>query len=286
MSVGADIISGGPTLYTAQRLAVTNALTKLKVNEKLPHIAFWGKITGVNADYLVAVSIASHSTITKRYYFSSDGGVTFARLPAADDWVREKIRTVFSKIPALLFTGLPAHEYRDPNQPVEEPEDKDVDEPEQKGPKPVDPNKRKMTELERLSHTVEAIERATCVAPRGVAYLTPTGDIETNQQFKGLSAFDSKRLESYSLYRASEHAATLARIRAQGLQNCLDFLDRVSDDADKGVWCIQQDDSGQKVTLRHLEWPGFEFCHCTATGAFHRAYVGSGEKNLDVNFML
>jgi hypothetical protein len=42
-----------------------------------------------------------------------------------------------------------------------------------------------MTELERLSLTVETIDRATCVVPRGVSYLTPTGDIQPNAQFRG-----------------------------------------------------------------------------------------------------
>jgi len=146
-AVGADVCSGGYSLNIAQRLAVSNALTKLKINEKLPHIAFWGKITGVSNDYLLAVAISSTSNIEKRFYFSVDSGITFARLPTSDEWVREKIRKVFSKMPGLLFTGQPAFLYKDPNQPV-------VDETEAKSPagtppqspkpaQPLDPNNAK-----------------------------------------------------------------------------------------------------------------------------------------------
>ncbi len=54
-SVGADLTSGSQALNLAQRLAVTNALTKLKVNEKLSHITFWGKVFGV-----VCITRAAH----------------------------------------------------------------------------------------------------------------------------------------------------------------------------------------------------------------------------------
>jgi len=288
-SVGADVSCGGQSLNIAQRLAVASALTKLKVNEKLTQVTFWGKITGVSNDYLIAASVAASTSVAKRFYFSADGGVTFARLTPADEWVRDKAKNVFSKVAALLFTGNPAHEYRDPNAPPEDPDQKSpAGTPPQspKEPKPVDPSKRKMTELERLSYTVETIERATCVVPRGVWYLTPTGDIQTNPQFRGLTSFESKRLESFSLFRAPEHASTLARVRAQGLHNCIDFLDRIGDDTDKGVWSLQTDESAQTVTLRHFEWPGFEFTHNIGSTACTRAYFGNGEKNADVNFML
>jgi hypothetical protein len=134
----------------------------------------------------------------------------------------------------------------------------------------------------------------TCVVPKGVTYLTPTGDISSNAQFAGLSAYDSKRLDSYVLHRRAEHAATLAAVRKAGLTNCPDYLDSLTADtasasgagATKGVWALQTDATGQVVTLRHLEWPGFEFKHAVATTHYGRAYFGYGEKNTDVNFML
>jgi hypothetical protein len=52
------------------------------------------------------------------------------------------------------------------------------------------------------------------------------------------------------------------------------------------VWSLQTDESASVVTLRHLEWPGFEFTHTVGSTAFTRAYFGNGEKNADVNFML
>jgi len=287
----AAVSSGGQVLNTAQRLAVTNSLTKLKINEKLPTVAFWGKIFGVSNDYLIASSMltAANGAIEKRYYFSTDSGVTFARLAAADEWVREKIRTVFNKIGSLLFTGQPAFEYKDPTQPPEDPDAKDDATPpgSPKGaPAAVDPNKRKMNELERLSYTVETIDRATCVVPKGVWYLTPTSEISSNPQFKGLSAFDSKHLDNFVLCRRAEHPTTLARIRKSGLNNTTEFLDTLTDDAEKGIWSLQTDPTGQVVTLRHLEWPGFEFSHTIGSTCYSRAYFGYGEKNTDVNFML
>jgi hypothetical protein len=144
-SVGADLSAGGMALNIAQRLAVTNALTKLKVNEKLPNITFWGKIFGVvrrahcarltcfdlgsyracvciwvqSNDYYLGLSVinGANGALEKRFYFSADSGVTFARLPPADQWVRDKMRLVFSKLGGLLFTGQPGFEYKDPTAP-------------------------------------------------------------------------------------------------------------------------------------------------------------------------
>lgn len=55
----------------------------------------------------------------------------------------------------------------------------------EKKEKKVDPSKRKLTELERLAETVQRIDRATCVVPKGAFYLTATGDIVRNDSFKG-----------------------------------------------------------------------------------------------------
>jgi hypothetical protein len=97
-------------------------------------------------DYLIAAAVATGTSITKRFYFSADGGVTFARLTPADEWVRDKVKSVFSKVPALLFTGNVAHEYRDPNAPADDPEDQKspagTPPHSPKEPKAVDPSKR------------------------------------------------------------------------------------------------------------------------------------------------
>jgi len=302
-SVDADVQCGGYTLNVAQQLAVSNALTKLKINEKLPNITFWGKIFGTTNDYLVAICTLTGSAIEKRFYFSSDGGSSFARLPATDEWVRGKIATIFKSTPSTLFTGQPGLEIKDPSQPQKQADDKTPPQTPPESPKPAASassaaaaggaaaaaataeSKRRLTELDRLADTVERIERATAVVLKGQHVLTPTGQIQTNSDFKGLNAFESSALSSYALYRRTEHAATLARVRKIGLTNCYDFLDLLTDEPPK-VWSLLVDSSGSWATLRHLEWPGFEFVHQISTPHSQRAYFGWGTKNTDLNFML
>ena len=53
-----------------------------------------------------------------------------------------------------------------------------------------------------------------------------------------------------------------------------------------GSWSVQYEKGCGLVTLRSLHWLGFVFYHVPETRKFGCIYVGTGEKNLDLPFML
>lgn len=284
----------GLGLNVSQRLATRNSLMKIKLNENHQDVVFWGKIMGKQRDYLIACATSVSETIKKSFYFSADNGLTFAKLPPVDDWVVERcVKT------RGMFTGNPAQVLKDPlkivklgedGEPIEdeaEPEPEEENEgDENKEEKAADPSKRKLNELERLSYSVECVDKDTCIVPRGQYFLTPTGEIAPNTSFKGLRSADASKLDSYLLFRDPMCNATFARIRKLGVNNNFDFLDAVEQDKPKGLWSLQTDESGSVVTLRSLVWTGFEFCLDLNTQTFQRGYYGYGCRNDDVLFMI
>lgn len=273
----------GFALNVSQRLAIRTSLSKLRINEQNPDITFWGKITGTTRDYFIAQGTTATDRITKSFYFSADEGVTFAKLPEVDEFIESKVGAVKG-----MFTGNPANLYKDPNAPPadeeeEEPEPEEDEGDEEKAP---DPSKRKLTELERLSHTVLCIDQDTCVVPRGAFIMTPVGLITKNKSFEGFNSSSSSNLSNYLLYRDPQSEQTMKKIRALGVSNNSDFLDAVTEDQPAGVWVTQVDDSCSKLKLRSLLWPGYEFKMQVGTSDYTGAYFGLGLKNDDVMFML
>jgi len=292
-----DVISSsfmGLGLNVSQRVATRNSLMKIKLNENWGEVVFWGKIIGKQRDYLIGVATSTSETIKKCFYVSYDNGLTFSKLPPADEWVSERCAKTRG-----MFTGNPAQVLKDPFKiPKVGDDDEEEEEPEEeeeeggdegdgeKKEKEFDPSKRKLNELERLAYTVENCDRDTSIVVRGQYYLTPTGDIAANRSFKGLTQAESCRLDSYLLFRDPICNATFARIRKLGVNNNFDFLDTVEQDKPKGLWSLQSDESGSVVTLRSLVWTGFEFVLDVNTQSTRRCYYGYGNRNDDVLFMI
>jgi radial spoke head protein 9 len=270
----------GCSLTVPQRLAIRTSLSKLRISENNANINFWGKISGTTRDYFIAQGATCTDCIKKSYFVSSDEGVNFSKLPEVDEFIQNKVATVRG-----LFTGNPANIYKDPNAPAEE-EEEEPEEDEGDEPKADDPSKRKLTELERLSHTVQSIDNDTCVQPRGAYLLTPTGLIQENKAFSGFNSTQCTSLDNYLLFRDPQCGSTLSKMRTLGVTNKLDFLDPVCEDQPKGVWVAQVDAACTEARLRSLVWPGYEFKMQVSSNVSSGAYFGNGMKNDDVMFML
>lgn len=63
------ITACGSTLSIPQRLAIRTSLLKIKLNESLNNIKFWGKIQGTTQDYFLASSCIMNTTVNKLYYW-------------------------------------------------------------------------------------------------------------------------------------------------------------------------------------------------------------------------
>jgi len=278
-----SMVSGeylGCALNVPQRLAIRTSLSKLRISENNPDITFWGKISGSTRDYYIAQGTTSTDCIKKTYFVSSDEGINFSKLPEVDDFIQSKVVSVRG-----LFTGNPANIYKDPNAPAEE-EEEEPEEDEGDEEKADDPSKRKLTELERLSHTVQSIDNDTCVRPRGAFYMTPTGLIQENKAFSGFNSSGNKNLDNYLLFRDPQCGSTLSKMRKLGVTNNSAFLDPIAEDKPKGVWVAQVDAGCTEARLRSLVWPGYEFKMQVLSNSYSGAYFGNGMKNEDVLFML
>lgn len=53
-----------------------------------------------------------------------------------------------------------------------------------------------------------------------------------------------------------------------------------------GSWSVQMERGRALVVLRSLLWPGLTFYHAPRTKNCGYIYVGTGEKNIDLPFML
>lgn len=53
-----------------------------------------------------------------------------------------------------------------------------------------------------------------------------------------------------------------------------------------GSWSLQFERGSALVTLRSMLWLGFTFFHVPGTKDYGSIYVGTGEKNMDLPFML
>ena len=53
-----------------------------------------------------------------------------------------------------------------------------------------------------------------------------------------------------------------------------------------GSWSLQFERGSGLVVLKSLLWQGYTFYHVPGTTMFGSVYVGTGEKNLDLPFML
>lgn len=302
-SLNLDLLVLGQGLTLAQKLAIKNALIKIKLQEKKQDIRFWGKINGTQSDYFLALSTTISDSISKQFYWSNDEGATFSQLPAPDAFVAAKAPKIRG-----LFSGNPGFKHKDPDAPpprdedgnlIEEDEDEEEEEEEEQAfdeeevdedGNPIErpPPPRRLTELERLSFAVQQIEHDTGVVPLGSYYVTATGDILRNPAFSGLSLDDARKLSSFQLLRTPILPQTLAATRKAGVANHHGFLDTLALASGKAkhTWSVHASDDGLEVSLRSLLYPGFEYRLEAGTLNYQGGYMGTGEKNGDLLFML
>ena len=93
----------GQGLSLNQRVSVDNALTKIKLHERLQDVAYWGKIIGKERDYIIAQAVKYSTKVEKLRYFSQVNSVTFANLPDLDSFILER-----APLHHVRFTGNPS----------------------------------------------------------------------------------------------------------------------------------------------------------------------------------
>uniref|UniRef100_A0A2I3GYN3 Radial spoke head protein 9 homolog n=1 Tax=Nomascus leucogenys TaxID=61853 RepID=A0A2I3GYN3_NOMLE len=138
----------------------------------------------------------------------------------------------------------------------------------------------------RLVSVIDQIDKAVAIIPRGALFKTPFGPTHVNRTFEGLSLSEAKKLSSYFHFREPIELKNKTLLEKADLDPSLDFMDSLEHDIPKGSWSIQMERGNALVVLRSLLWPGLTFYHAPRTKNYGYIYVGTGEKNMDLPFML
>lgn len=138
-------------------------------------------------------------------------------------------------------------------------------------------------EVDQLAAVVAEIDFYTSVVPAGAYVADPCHKVVSNRNFTGLTTAEATDATNYFHFR--EPVDKVAVRSSDGLIKPTEFLDRIGSVAEN-VWSIQLRETEDEVVLRSLQYPGYTFCHKVGTGQFGGVYVGDGQQNKDIAFML
>ncbi|XP_010115851.1 PREDICTED: radial spoke head protein 9 homolog, partial [Chlamydotis macqueenii] len=82
----------------------------------------------------------------------------------------------------------------------------------------------------RLVATVEQIDRAVGIIPRGAFVKTPFGSVQENRNFEGLSLTEAKKLTSYFHFTEPVNLKNKTLLEKADLDPSTDFLDSLEHD--------------------------------------------------------
>lgn len=145
---------------------------------------------------------------------------------------------------------------------------------------------KNLTELDRLSYVVNAIENDCQLVPVGSIKMTPMHEVRRNQAFKGLSPNEATNLGNYMHFRNVQSGSKKLQLDEANTPFLAKFLESVSEDFPYGQWTVQKDMTNKFVHLRCLSWPGFQAFHKVNSKDFGCLYFGDGLKNHELPFMI
>jgi len=262
--------SSGIVLSPEQKAALQTSLCILQNNMKFTKVYFWGKILGVKDDYFIAQGVGKDELGEKKTLYSKDC-VNWGLLPPATEAMKEQ-----AKLAKGRFTGDPSYEF-------EHTEVKKVGEGEEAT---EEEETITVKEEDRLSATIADIDHDVAILPRGAYVKQPTTQVYENRSFEGLSVAEAAKLCNYMHVRDAEKLAEKSLLQKANLDRAIDFMDTTDEDVPKGSWSLQFERGSALVTLRSLLWIGYTFYHVPGTRNYGAIYVGTGEKNMDLPFML
>lgn len=229
----------------------------MRASVQADEVLFWGKVTGISADYYLAVAVTFRSMYEfplKTFYWtlSTTPDFKFKEMPGLGLPTVEQDR--FIDAAASYFLGEPNKllnaKEGDAEEPAEEaPKDeeegegedgaakkaKDSDESEEEE---IKVPKRNLTELNRLAVVVHAIENDCQLCPQGAFKMTPRHELRRAEAFTGLNSSDALHLNHYQHFRNVQHVDKKKLLEQSDAPFHKDFLDPISKDSPKGCWCL------------------------------------------------
>jgi len=264
------VASSGVSLSGEKKSALETSLVILQNQHKFNRVFFWGKIFGIKDDYFIAQGVGDDEMIDKKTLYSLDC-VAWGLLPEATQAMRDQCSLVKGR-----FTGDPSYEY-------EHTEIKRIGEGEEAQ---EEENTITIKEEDRLASAIAQIDEDVAIVPRGAYIKTPHGTVIRNRSFEGLQIQEAGKLSSYFHFREPVRLNEKSLLEKADLDKAIDFLDSIDDDIPKGSWSLQFERGSGLVVLRSLLWLGLTFYHVPHTRKFGYVYLGTGEINKDLPFML
>ncbi len=269
----------GVCLSLVERLKLESTLDQLKSDIKCDEMQFWGIIYGAEKDYYIAKALyykGYPQFPKKKYFFCSSSNFIFSELPSLYSHQIpnfHKFNTYFIGNPDIILEKYDSGNAAN----FDEENEGDSFKPKIK--------KKNMTETDRLSFVVRAIDRDCSVVPVGGFKMMPINELRRNDLFEGLNSEDLDKKEKYVHFRPVENQEKKDKIAMGKAVFDFDFLDSIADDPIKDSWSIHVDSTKTISSLRNLIWPGYFAYHKANTDEFSGIYIGYGIKNIDIPFM-
>lgn len=272
-------------------------LTNLNNSIECDELLFWGRITGLKADYLIAVAViyeGKYEFPVKKFYWATNNDFKFQEMPETLEQHNEHVNKYND-----FFTGDSAKVLENLEAPADEGEgeakDAGANEGEGENAKELESESeddevgippKNMTELDRLAFVVMAIENDCQIVPVGSIKLTPLHEVRKNEAFKGLTHENAFSEESYLHFRSAQTKEKKDLNQKDDAIFRPDFLESIAQDDIRGSWSVQPDTTKTQVIIKSLLWPGYYAYHKLRSKIFGGVYIGDGIKNVDLPFML
>ncbi|NXF04705.1 RSPH9 protein, partial [Smithornis capensis] len=262
------VAGGGAGLSPEDQAALGVSLPLLQRDYRFERVWFWGCIQGVRGTYYIAEGLGPDRAAPRSRLYSLNCLDWSLLTPATKEMVAQAEQL------KGRFQGDPSFQYDLAEINAEAAE------------RFFEGGESVINEEARLIATIEEIDREVGIVPRGAFVKTPLGSVHENRHFEGLSLAEAKKLSSYFHFTEPVNLKNKTLLEKANLDPSTDFLDSLEHDIPQGSWSVQVEKGGAVVVLRSLLWLGLTFYHVPMTKQYGYVYFGTGEKNLDLPFML
>ncbi|XP_069743902.1 radial spoke head protein 9 homolog isoform X8 [Narcine bancroftii] len=161
-----DASSQGLVLSPEHQAALQVSLELVRRNYKFNRVYLWGKVLGLGGDYFIVQGVDVDELKSRKTLYSFNC-MDWKLLPPATDEMIARSMLIKGR-----FTGDPSHQYKKTvlraNNEDQTDQDTDI----------------KVKEEERLTATIELINREAAIIPRGAFIMTPRGEVHKNRSFE------------------------------------------------------------------------------------------------------
>ncbi|XP_074945312.1 radial spoke head protein 9 homolog isoform X2 [Phalacrocorax aristotelis] len=210
---------GGGAWLSPEKLAVLGAsLLLLRRDYRFERVWFWGCVQGVRGAYYIAEGLGADRAAPRSRLYSLNC-VEWSLLPPATEEMVARAEQLKGR-----FHGDPSFEYECTEINAEDAE------------RLFEGGKELMIKEEsRLVATIEQIDRAVGIIPRGAFVKTPLGSVHENRNFEGLSLTEAKKLSSYFHFTEPVNLKDKTLLEKADLDPSTDFLDSLEHDIPPGL---------------------------------------------------